>query len=116
MNLTGSISLETISITIGAYETIDSSAMEHHFIKLRRKYPKASKIHLILDNGPYNTSHETKEAAKNSIILHYLPTYGPNLNPIEQLWKVMNEYARNNRFFQTAKEFREAILGFFDVT
>ena len=28
----------------------------------------------------------------------------------------MNEYARNNRFFQTAKEFREAILEFFDVT
>jgi transposase len=117
MNLMGSISLETMSVTIGAYETIDSSAMEQHFIKLRRKYPKAPKIHLILDNGPYNTSHETKEAAKkHSIVLHYLPTYSPNLNPIERLWKVMNEYARNNRFFQTAKEFREAILEFFDVT
>ena len=28
----------------------------------------------------------------------------------------MHEYARNNHFFQTAKEFREAILEFFDVT
>ncbi len=107
MNLMGSINLETI----------DSSAMEKHFQKLRQKYPEARKIHLILDNGPYNTSYETKEAARRyGIVLHYLPTYSPNLNPIERLWKVMNEYTRNNRFFQTAKEFREVILGFFEVT
>src|ERR1700729_2262224 len=117
MNLMGSMSLETMSVTIGAYETIDSSAMGQHFIKLRDKYPKAPKIHLILDNGPYNTSHETREAAKRyGIVLHYLPPYSPNLNPIERLWKLMNEYARNNCFFRTAKEFREAILEFFEVT
>ena len=91
--------------------------MEGHFEKLRQKYPKAPKIHLILDQGRYNTSKETKEAAKkNGIVLHYLPPYSPNLNPIERLWKVMNEYTRNNRFFHSAKEFREAILNFFDVT
>ena len=28
----------------------------------------------------------------------------------------MSEYARNNLFFQTAKEFREVIFEFFDVT
>ena len=50
--------------------------MEQHFIKLRRKYPKAPKIHLILDNDSYNTSHEVKETAKeHSIVLRYLPTY-----------------------------------------
>jgi transposase len=117
MNLMGSLNLETMSVTIGAYETIDSAAMEQHFKKLRDKYPKSPKVHFILDNGPYNTSHETREAAKRyGIVLHYLPPYSPNLNPIERLWKVMNEYTRNNRFFRTAKEFREAILEFFEVT
>jgi hypothetical protein len=28
----------------------------------------------------------------------------------------MNEYARNNRFFASAKEFRNAIAEFFDTT
>jgi transposase len=117
VNLMGSINLETMRVTIGAYETIDSLAMEEHFKKLRTKYPKAPKIHLILDQGPYNTSAETKEAAKMyGIVLHYLPPYSPNLNPSERLWKVMNEYVRNNRFFQTAKEFRAVILEFFEVT
>ena len=32
------------------------------------------------------------------------------------LWKVMNEEARNNRFFETAKEFRRAIVDFFEIT
>jgi transposase len=49
----------------------------------------------------------------HNIQLHFLPAYSPNLNPIERLWKVMNEKARNNRFFKSAKEFRETIRGFF---
>lgn len=117
LNLIGSINLETMDVTIGSYETIDSLAMEEHFKKLRRKYPKARKIHLILDQGPYNTSTDTKGAArKYGIVLHYLPPYSPNLNPIERLWKVMNEKVRNNRFFNSASEFRKAITGFFEIT
>jgi transposase len=50
------------------------------------------------------------------IVLHYLPPYSPNLNPIEIVWKVMNEHVRNNLFFSLAKEFREAIKQFFDHT
>jgi transposase len=117
MNLLGSINLMTMSVTIGAYDTIDSQAMEDHFRKLRFKYPKATKVHLFLDRGGYNISKETRESAeKYSIVLHHLPPYSPNLNPIERLWKVMNQYVRNNRYFKSAKEFREAIMNFFEKT
>jgi transposase len=117
LNLMGSINLETMEVTVGSYETIDSRSMEDHFKKLRQKYPKSPKVHLILDQGSYNTSAETKGAAKKyGIILHYLPPYSPNLNPSERLWKVMNEHARNNRFFKSAGEFKKEIMNFFDVT
>lgn len=117
INLFGSISLETMNITIDAYETIDSIAIDQHFQKLHQKYPKAPKIHLILDQGSYNTSKKTKESAeKYNIVLHHLPPYSPNLNPIERLWKIMNEHARNNRYFQTAAEFKKAIMDFFQIT
>ncbi|MGV8949407.1 MAG: IS630 family transposase [Candidatus Paracaedibacter sp.] len=117
LNLMGSINLETMEVTVGSYETIDSRSMEDHFKKLRQKYPKSPKVHLILDQGSYNTSAETKGAAKKyGIILHYLPPYSPNLNPSERLWKVMNEHARNNRFFESAGEFKKEIMNFFDVT
>ncbi len=108
MNLIGSINLEAMAVTIAAYEIIDILAMEQHFQKLRQKYPESRRIHLILDNGPYNTSHNTKEAAKRyGIVLDYLPPYSPNLNPIERLWKVMNEYTRNNHFFKQQRNFEK---------
>lgn len=34
-------------------------------------------------------------------------------DPIERLWKIMNEFTHNNRFFETAKEFKKAISDFF---
>lgn len=117
MNLMGSINLESMDVTIGDYERLNSVSMEAHFSLLRLKYPTAPKIHLILDQGRYNTSADTQKAAKEKgVVLHYLPTYSPNLNPIERLWKVMNEHVRNNRYFENAKEFRRSILDFFEKT
>lgn len=117
MNLFGSLSLQTMEVTIDSYDTLNSQVLAEHFKKLRVKYPNASKIHLILDRGPYNTSRETAVfAEKYGILIHHLPSYSPNLNPIERLWKVMNEYVRNNRYFKSPKEFREAVMNFFDKT
>ncbi|MDR1521878.1 MAG: hypothetical protein LBS28_03360 [Streptococcaceae bacterium] len=46
-------------------------------------------MHVILDREPYNKSAETRESArKNYIGLRFLMN-SPNLNPIEQLLKVM---------------------------
>lgn len=115
LNLFGSINLLTMSVTINQYKTINSDTLESHFLELKAKYQTANKIHLFLDNGPYNTSSKTLESAKkHGITLHHLPVYSPNLNPIERLWKVMNEYVRNNRFFKTAGEFKKEIMGFFE--
>lgn len=117
VNLIGSLNLSLMKLVVTQHKTINSGAMKEHFSELRKQYPKAPKIHLILDNGPYNISSETKEAArKHDIILHHLPPYSPNINPIERVWKVMNEYERNNKFFETANEFRTAILRFFSET
>lgn len=117
LNLMGSLNLETMGVTISSYETLDSASMEQYFDELKLSYPKAPKIHLIVDRGPYNTSFSTKEAAlKRGIILHHLPPYSPNLNPIERLWKIMNESVRNNRFFESAKQFRLEIMDFFEIT
>lgn len=117
LNLLGSINLEQMDVTISNYQTLNSQSMAEHFQTLKAKYPKAPKIHLILDRGGYNTSQETRKAAKkHGFVLHHLPPYSPNLNPIERLWKVMNERVRNNRVFKSAKEFQSSIMGFFTHT
>jgi transposase len=117
MNLMGAINLQTMAVTVESFETLDSEAMVQYWEQVKAAYPKAPKIHIILDRGPYNMSIKTREAAeKLGIKLHFLPPYSPNLNPIERLWKVMNERVRNNRFFHSVSEFRDSILHFFHVT
>ena len=66
---------------------------------------------LLLDIVPRELNDQEKAKGLN-IELHYLPPYSPNLNPIERLWKVMNEKVRNNRYFATAKAFRQEIQHF----
>lgn len=49
-------------------------------------------------------------------VMHPLPPYSPNLNPIERVWKVVNERVRNNVVFKTCAEFKTKIHEFYNVT
>lgn len=118
INLIGAINLAKLDApVVGSYETVDSEAIID-FLQQLRKYTNISgKIHLILDQAGYHRSENVKEiATKLNINLIYLPPYSPNLNPIERLWKVMNEHARNNKFFECAQKFRQSICDFFQKT
>jgi transposase len=45
--------------------------------------------------------------------LIFLPTYSPNLNLIERLWKVMNKAVLYNRYYEKFAHFKKAIMDFF---
>ncbi|MDE9446849.1 transposase [Xenorhabdus bovienii] len=80
-------------------------------------YPLSQKIHIILDGAGYHRSGVVQFFAEVlNIELHYLPPYSPNLNPIERLWKYVNEQVRNNVYFPDTKTFRETLRHFFHVT
>jgi len=115
LNIVGAIQLGHIAEAITSqYETINAESIINFMGKIRSQYASKT-VHLILDQAGYHRSLLVAEKAKSlNIKLHFLPPYSPNLNPIERLWKVMNEQARNNRFFKGAKDFKEAINGFFD--
>lgn len=118
INLIGALSLsELTNIHTADYKTINGEAIIDFLKKVREQYPQHSKLHIILDKAGYHRSDEVIQAAKKlNIKLHHLPPYSPNLNPIERLWKMMNEKARNNRFFKSSKDFKEAIYNFFEST
>ena len=44
----------------------------------------------------------------------FLPPYSPNLNLIERLWKLLRREVINNHYYEKFKEFRDAVLGFFE--
>lgn len=50
------------------------------------------------------------------LVMHILPPYSPNLNPIERVWKVMNEHVRNSKVFYSFAQFKAKIRCFFNST
>ncbi len=115
LNIIGAIQLGHLSDAItDQYETINAASVIEFMGKIRTQHGSKT-IHLILDKSGYHRSSLVAEKASQiNIKLHFLPPYSPNLNPIERLWKVMHEQARNNRFFKSAKDFKESIDGFFE--
>lgn len=118
INLLGAVALDDIAgAIVNEYEFVNSETIVQFFGQLREKYPQNHKLHLILDGAGYHIANVVKNAAVSlNIELHYLPPYSPNLNPIERLWKVMNERARNSVYFKTKREFRAALDKFFKET
>ena len=118
LNLIGALELNNIaSAVVNEYEWVNSESIVQFFGQLRDKYPQTQKLHLILDGAGYHRAAIVKNAAiSHNIELHYLPPYSPNLNPIERLWKVMNEHARNSVYFKNKRDFRSALDKFFKET
>jgi transposase len=79
------------------YEKVNSETIQVFFTELRAENGTDKCIHLILDGAGYHRGKVVKDKADElNIKLHFLTLYSPNLNPIERLWKVMNEHVRNN--------------------
>jgi len=117
LNIVGAIELSTMKVISNSYDTVNGASIISFLDTVKSNYPTAPKFHIILDQSGYHRSYELSEyAEKNKFELHFLPPYSPNLNPIERLWKVMNEWVRNNYFFKSAKEFKMRILDFFENT
>lgn len=68
-------------------------------------------VFVVLDNARYQHCQRVNEVAcQLGIHLVYLPTYSPNLNLIERLWKLVKQEVLAGHYYESAQAFQEAIL------
>jgi len=82
--------------------------------KLYEKHQKG-KIYLILDNAAYNRANRVKQQAElHNITIKYQPTYSPNLNLIERVWKFMRKVLIKDKYISTFDKFKKKLDKFFN--
>ena len=96
---TGSVNSETVCELLG---------------KLDEAYP-GEVITMVMDNARYQRNKKVfAEAERLGIELLFLPSYSPNLNLIERVWRLVKAKCLRNRHFKDFTNFRATIDEFID--
>jgi transposase len=88
-------------------------AFASHLRHVGRMFPAAGhrRVVLLIDNAPWHAGEPVRSALADNphLELKRLPSYSPQLNPIERLWKVLRRRATHNRLFDTLADLRRSI-------
>jgi transposase len=115
ININGALNSETLEVITHADETINAQSTLELFKIIEAKHPLAKNIYITLDNAQYYRSKLVKAYLETSkITLLFLPSYSPNLNLIERLWKFMKKELMRNQYYEKFADFKNAISQFFE--
>jgi len=75
-----------------------NSEVTIHFLRsLQEEF--CENLIVVLDNAPYFASKKVKKFAEYAgIDLCYLPRYSPQMNPVEECWRQLNQQLKNRLF------------------
>jgi hypothetical protein len=88
-------------------------ASADHLRHVGRMYPGERFVRevLLIDNAPWHRGQPIDEAMAENRHLEFkrLPSYSPQLNPIERFWKVLRRRATLNRLFDTIADLKKSV-------
>src|ERR1700689_1165962 len=114
-NIHGAIDLETGQTKMIEAETIDAASTIKLLESLEALYSTAALIHVFLDNARYHHAKVVQgwlSRPERRVVLHFVPSYCPHLNPIERLWALMHQHLTHYKNYRTCREFADALLHF----
>ena len=113
LNLSGMIDIFSKQVLMQEDETLEAESTIRLLKLIEKTYEDKRTIYLFCDNARYYRNKKVSAFLETSkISIQFLPPYSPNLNPIERLWKLMNEQVINNKYYQKFSEFKDGLLKF----
>lgn len=115
LNLNGALNGKTHEVVLRDDEKINSISTIKLLDAIQNKHP-LGRIYLIWDNARYYYCKDVQIYLKHHprLIPKFLPSYSPNLNLIERLWRLFHQKILYNHYYETFPDFKQAVLGFFD--
>jgi transposase len=110
-NVLGAINAITYQLITVCNETyINACSVCELLQKIREVTLGEMPITLVMDNARYQRCGLVTKLAENlNIELLFLPSYSPNLNLIERLWKWVKKDCLYCKYYERFSEFKEAI-------
>ena len=110
LNVLGAWNAVTRQLTYVANTTVVNTETMCELMRKIAAENLVGPITLVLDNARYQRNAVVQAlAAELGLALLYLPSYSPNLNLIERLWKFIKRRALYGRYHATFADFRAAI-------
>jgi transposase len=115
LNINAAVNAHDVcDIVVREDERINAESTIALYEQLQEHHPEGS-IHVICDNAKYYRSRVVKEWVEQSRIVQvFLPSYSPNLNLIERLWRFFRKKVTDTEFYPTKEKFRDAVRRFFN--
>ena len=114
INVLGVVNAITKEVLTFSNTTYINAQVIIEFFKQLRTHYGALPLKIVLDNARYQHCKIVEAAAKElGITLLFLPSYSPNLNIIERLWKFTKKKKLYAQYYETPAKFHQAITGFF---
>jgi transposase len=110
LNVLGALDFATKQLTAITNTTYVTSTTVCELLQLLVAQNPGIPITLVLDNARYQHCQLVKNlAAELNAELLFLPSYSPNLNLIERLWKHVKKDCLNSKYYETFANFQYAI-------
>lgn len=80
------------------------------------------KLYMVLDNAPWHKkamrliedeNEKDFSDIRSKVTFIRMPPYSPDLNPIEQVWRITRREVTHNRYFKTVELLKAKLMEFF---
>lgn len=114
--LAGSMNWRTGTLWVTEGKQRNGELFVRHLEELRVRLRRYRVIHVICDNARFHQATKCKRLQEylsrwgHRIVLHYLPTYAPETNPIERVWWHLHDEITRNHQCQTLEELLDLVF------
>jgi len=113
LGVVNAVTKEVLTLTNTTYITAETII---DFLKQLKTHYADKPIKIVLDNARYQHCKIVEKAAKDlGITLLFLPSYSPNLNIIERLWKFTKKKILYAKYYESPAKFHDAVARFFQT-